>query len=524
MPICTFSNDYDAKDYTLVDNTFITHCMPIMTETEVKVYLFGLMLCHNVYGADNNLDGICKGLNLKNSEVKKAFEGMQNKGLVTITSTYPLTVRYNLPTKALRATRTYNPDKYSDFILNIQQLFVDKELSENDLHAFVDFLVDSKMEDDALVMIARYCIDLKGKNISRNYVLTVARSWLQEGCLTVSDVEKRFFQVESVTDQIKQILHGLKSKRGVDIEDRELFLKWTSKLGFTLDAILAACRLIKKGGMTSLDELLEKFAEQNVFTKEDIKAYAERREQIEECTKNVLYELGLRYQDYTVISDETIAPLFAKGFTGKSLHKIARYCRLNSTRDIQGFEKTVDEFYRGGYITEHSIDLQLDALTRFDENIQNIIYATGSSRKITAQDRDLYRTWVVTWGINEETVLKIATQSQGKAYAMGWISSKLSDLRENASFVPDLATPERSTQKQEGKLSDFEKADIREKLLEDSAYAILMAKKKKLDFEMSDYIFSDKTVPVTMQTECEELQKQIDKRIIELGYKPEDLR
>ena len=51
-----------------------------------------------------------------------------------------------------------------------------------------------------------------------------------------------------------------------------------------------------------------------------------------------------------------------------------------------------------------------------------------------------------------------------------------------------------------------------------------MAKKKKLDFEMSDYIFSDKTVPVTMQTECEELQKQIDKRIIELGYKPEDLR
>lgn len=522
MPICTFSNDYDANKYTLVENRFIIDYLPIMDANDIRVYLYGLYLCHNVYSVSNNLDGICKGVNLKNSEVKKSFEVLQALGLVNITSTAPLSVIFNSPEKALPAHRTYNADKYSDFILNIQQLFVGKELSETDLHAFVDFLESSEMQPDALIMIAGYCIDLKGGNVSRNYVLTVARSWASEGCLTVSDVENRLLQAESVSEQIKQILHALRSKRQPDIDDREYVIKW-GKLGFDIDAILVACKRIKRGGMSALDELLESFAGDGVFTAPDIKAYTEHREQIEACTTNILKNLGLRYQDITAVCELSIAPLFQKGFTSNGLQKISRYCYMNGTRDMAGFCRTVEDFYKGGYISDHSIDLQLDALTRFDDNVQNVIYATGSSRKITAADRDLYRTWSVVWGISDQTILQYARESQGKAYAMSWLGNRLSELKGNDVFVPEKAVKEPTEKKPSG-MSDFEKAEIREKLFEDAIYSTLMARKKKLDFELSEYVFSDKAIPPTKQKEVDDLQHQIDARILELGYKTEDLK
>lgn len=524
MPLCTFSNDYDAKNYTLIENKFITDYLPIMTDDDIKVYVFGLYLCNNAFGEDNNLNSFCSGTGLKASDVKKAFENLQKMGLVTVVSTAPLSVRFNSPSKALPANRTFNRDKYSDFCLNIERIYPTDDLTQNDLFSFIDFLEDTKMEQDAFVMIAGYCIDRVGKKVKRNYILSVARSWAEEGISTVSDVEKRLIQVDAVTSEIKQVLRALRSKREPDLDDRELYLKWL-KLGFSLDAILIACKRVKRGGMTSLDEAMEDYAARNVFTAQDVKAFDERKEEIESCTIKILQNLGLRYQDVTAISDENVAPLFQEGFSSEGLQKISRYCRMIGVRDLAGYEKTVEDFYKGGYISAHSIDLQLDALTKFDENVQNLIYATGSTRKITPQDRDLYRTWVVSWGIDEETVLRFARESQGKAFAMSWLGARLSAYRESDEFSASAVTPSiAKTEKPAGGLSDFEKAEIREKLMEDAVYSDLLGKKKKLDFEMSDYVFSDKTVPVTMQKQLEDLQKQMDSRIVELGYKAEDLR
>lgn len=524
MPLCTYSNDYDAKNYTLLENKFITDYLPIMTDDDIKVYVFGLYLCNNAYGEDNNLNGFCLGTGMKANEVKKSFENLQNLGLITVIATQPLAVRFNSPSKALPQNRTFNRDKYSDFCTNIEQLYPTDALTQNDLFAFIDFVEDTKIDQDAFVMITRYCIDLVGKKVKRNYILTVARSWVEDGIKTVGDVEKRLIQVDSVTGEIKQVLRALRSKREPDLDDRELYLKWL-RLGFSLDAVLVACKGIKRGGMISLDDTLEDFATRQVFTAEDIKAFASRKETIENCTAKILQNLGLRYQDTTAISDENIAPLFQKGFSSEGLTKISRYCRIIGVRELSGFEKTVEDFYKGGYISDHSIDLQLDALTKFDENVQNLIYATGSTRKITPQDRDLYRTWTVTWGIDEQIILKFARESQGKAYAMSWLGSRLSTYRESNEFsMSAVSSPTAEATKKTGGLSDFEKAEIREKLMEDAIYSSLLGKKKKLDFEMSDYIFSDKTVPVTMQKQLEDLQKQMDERITELGYKTEDLK
>lgn len=525
MPICTFSNDYDAKNYTLLENKFITDYIAFLHEDEIKVYMYGLFLCNNPYGEDNNLNGIAKGTNLTPEKVKQSFETLSSYGLVSVVATMPLSVRFNSPNKAFPCNRTYNKDKYSDFVTSVQMLYVEKDVTETDIHAFIEFLEDFKMESGALLLIIRYCMDLKGKSVNRNYILAVAKNWVKDGCLSIPDVENRIMEVESLTEQIKQVLHALKSKRAVDLSDRDLYLKWTRILGFEHDAILTAGRKVKKGGMEKLDSDLENFAKQSIFTAEDIKKYAERREQIFDCTFKVVKRLGQFYEDCTSIAEDIIAPLFQKGFSREGLLKIASYCHINGIRDIKGFSKTAEDFFRGGYINDHSIDLQLDALTRFNESVEQVVSATGSTRRITQQDKDFYHTWSVLWGISDETILRYAYESQGKAYAMSWISNRLSEIKENDSAVYDTPQVQNSGEgkKKTSKLSDFERAEIREKLQEDPMYAVLMQKERKLKFEMSQYLFAGKDIPITMKEESEQIKTQINNRIAELGYNPDDL-
>lgn len=525
MPICTFSNDYDAKNYTLLENKFITEYLPLLTDEEIKVYMYGLFLCNNPYGEDNNLNGIAKGTNIKPEKVKQSFETLSTYGLVSVVATMPFTVRFNSPNKAFPCNRTYNKDKYSDFVTSIQMIYVEKDVTETDIHAYIELLEDSKMESGALLLIIKYCMDLKGKSVNRNYILAVAKNWVKDGCLTIADVENRLLEVESLTEQIKQVLHALKSKRAVDLSDRDLYIKWTRSLGFDHEAILTAGKKVKRGGIEKLDSDLENYAKEGVYTSEDIKNHAERREQIFDCTYKVIKRLGLYYADCTCVAEDIISPLIQKGFSQEGLLKIASYCHINAIRDIDGFNKTAEEFFRGGYISDHSIGLQLDALTRINENIKTIIEATGSTRRITQQDKDFYHTWSVLWGISDETILQLAYESQGKSYSMAWISNRLSEMKANNAAVYDA--PQRQTSvgeaKKTSKISDFERAEIREKLLEDPMYEKLVQKERKLKFEISQYMFAGKDIPITMKEEAELIKTQLNNRITELGFNPDDL-
>ncbi len=523
MPICTFSNDYDAKNYTLLENRFITDYLAVLNAEEIKVYMYGLFLCNNPYGENNNLNGVAKGTNLKPEVVKQAFEALSSYGLVTLAATEPLTIRFNSPNKALPCNRTYNKDKYGDFVTSVQMLYVENDVSESDIHAYIEFLEDFKLESGALLLIIKYCMDLKGKSVNRNYILAVAKNWVKEGCLTISDVENRLLEVESLTEQIKQVLHSLKSKRAVDLSDRDLYLKWTRTLGFDQEAILTAGKKVKKGGMEKLDSDLENYAKEGAFTSEDIKKHAERKEQIFDCTFKVIKRLGQYYEDCTWIAEDIIAPLFQKGFSRERLLKIASYCHINGIRDINGFNKTAEEFFGGGYISDHSIDLQLDALTRFNESVEKIVSATGSTRRISQQDKDFYHTWSVLWGISDETILRLAYESQGKAFAMSWISNRLSEMKENNAAIYDIPQKEGTSEsKKSSGISDFERAEIREKLLEDPMYAMLLQKERKLKFDISQYMFSEKDIPITIKEEYEQIKSQINTRISELGFNPED--
>ncbi len=231
MTLCNFSVDYNTDGYTMVDNAFINHYLAYTKERELKVYLLGINLCQNPSSAENTLDNMCIALDMTADEVIKAFEYWEERGLINIASRSPLTVRFNSPRAAFAPNRKFNKSKYSDFLENLQLLFPNRTLSSNELYQYLTLVEDNNIETDAVLLIAKYCINLKGLNIKYPYIISVAKNWIEEGCHTVADVEERLKESEAAHDNIRAIFSALRKTSSPDIEDRQLYLKWTKSWG-----------------------------------------------------------------------------------------------------------------------------------------------------------------------------------------------------------------------------------------------------------------------------------------------------
>lgn len=521
MPLCNFSVDYNTDGYTMVDNAFINHYLPYTSERDLKVYLLGVNLCQNHNGSENTLDNMCISLDMSAEEVIRSFEYWESRGLVNIASRSPLTVRFNSPRAAFAPNRKFNKNKYSDFIENLQLLFPDRTLSSNELYQYLALVEDNNIESDAVLMIAKYSVNLKGTSIRYPYIITVVKNWIEEGCHTVADVEERLKESEAAFDNIRAIFKALKKTSMPDIEDRQFYLKWTKSWGYDDEALILAAKQVKRGGMQKLDTLLDEFFKQSIFTAKDIKEYAKRRQYMFDTAVQVNKILGLFYQSLDYILEAYINPWFAKGYEQEGLIRIAKYCFMNSIRQLEGMNKVVNDFYAEGIITEDSINEHLHGLMKNDAIISEIIKMTGSTRNVTENDRKFYLTWSVTWGFSDEVIFDAARIAEGRAYAFTYINKVLSkwkkqgagETKETAASVAGIKLD-----------NEYRIAEIKNILGEDAEYKQLDREKKKIVLEMSRYLTRGENLPLEIEDKYKEIINKLNNRIIELGYSPEELK
>ena len=87
---CRFSSDAARREFTPVDNAFISEYLPSATGLQLQVYLYGLMQCYQP-----GMDGaIADALGVSQGAVAEAFCHWQAQGLVRIVSEKPLIVEY----------------------------------------------------------------------------------------------------------------------------------------------------------------------------------------------------------------------------------------------------------------------------------------------------------------------------------------------------------------------------------------------------------------------------------------------
>lgn len=429
MALCTYSSKLALDNYTVLDNRFLNEFLPSATGEDVKVYLFGLTLCSNPDSDDNTIETISKVLSLSENQVKKAFEYWQEMGLVQIVSRDPLEIRY-LPVKSNSGnSKIRNSGKYADFNKQMQEIISGRMITPVEFNEYYSLIESYHFEPEAILLIAKYCTHNKTNAISYPYILAVARDFANDNLKTFQAVEEKFMEQEKASESIGQILISLGLKRKADIDERNMFLKWTKTFGFNLSVILTVAKSLKKrGGFAALDKLLTKYYEMKLMSVQEIENYSVAQDEMYECAKTVSKTLGMIYQDYENVVSTYIAEWFGKGYDSHTLEYIANYCFKQSVRTLEGMGVIVQKFYKLGLVSVEAIEEYIGQILAHDNNIRDILEITGLVRSVSSYDRENYKTWTSNWNYSFEEIKQVAEHAKGKANPMAYLNKIMASL------------------------------------------------------------------------------------------------
>ena len=431
MPLCTFSSKLAMDGFTVIENTFFNEFLPQATGDDVKVYLYGLSLCSNPNSNDNSMDMICKVLSLTEEQVVRALFYWQEMGLVQVVSREPLEVRF-LPVAAHSgSSKIRNPEKYADFNKSLESIISGRMITPHEFNEYYGLIESEHFEPEALLLIVGYCTKFKSPSIGYPYILAVARDFAREGLKTYESVEEKILEQEKSGEEIKQILLALGLKRDADLDERNLYIKWTNKFGFTQGVIVyIAKNIVKRGGFSKLDDALTKFYEQKLLTIEEISEFSEKQDEMFECAKSVCKIIGVYYQDYESVVSSFILDWTNKGYEKPTLEFIAKYCQLQELRSLNGMNVVIQKFYKLGLVSLASIQQYIDAILANDEKIREVLDKLGLLKVISSKDRELYKTWTNSWNFSHEQILLVAKFAFNCAGSMGYVGKVLSSLHE----------------------------------------------------------------------------------------------
>ena len=415
--------------FTVIDNIFFNEFLPQATGDDVKVYLYCLNLCNNPNIEDNNLDSICKVLSLTEEQVKSSCQYWQEMGLIQIVSMSPFEIRF-LPIRTHSGSnKIRHPERYSDFNDQMNKVISGRMITPTEFNEYYSLIETYHFEPDALILIAKYCTQIKSNSIGYPYILAVARNFANDGLKTFESVERKFLEQEKSSVEIKQVLSALGLSRESDLEERNLYLKWTNNFGFTQGVIVEVAKSQKRrGGFVKLDELLTKYYEQKLFTIQEIQNYSSIREGLFETAREVCSIIGVYYQVYENVVDTYISDWTNKGYEKDSLIFIANYCFKQSIRTLDGMNVVIQKFYKLGLITLESIKQYISNIIENDEIIKEILDIFGLLRSVSSNDREMFRTWTTSWGFTEEQILEVAKLLKNSGYNLSYMNKTLSSL------------------------------------------------------------------------------------------------
>ena len=343
MAFCDKEQQLVSDGYTVIDNKFFLNYLPDAPDKCVAVYLLGLALSSS-FGDDNSIDAIAQKLSLTPDDVMTAYQYWDELGLVTVSNDAPPHVTYNaIKVSTTNALRKISPNKYKKFSQQLQDLFVGgRQINPSEYDAYYQFLEDTAFEPEALLAVIKYCVELKGKTINYQYILTVARNEMRKGATTLAVVAEHLNCQQKYDEDLKLVFKQLGINRKFEHSDRETYDKWVRELGFTQDVITNVAKNCKNGGMAKLDALLCEYYKRGAMSLTEIEAYTAQKTRLYDLAKNINKAIGVYYQSVDAIIDEYLAGWLNKGFDDDTLLEIAKYCFRNGIRTLNGLADVVD--------------------------------------------------------------------------------------------------------------------------------------------------------------------------------------
>ena len=436
MSFCSFSKEYNSSAFTSVENVFLYAYLPQASESAIKVYLYGLYLCQSA--GDYSGAEMSAAIGIDEGEMLDCFRYWEEFGLVDIISEDPLAVTY-LPIGLSGAKpRKLNAEKYTEFNHSLQKIISGRMISTNEYSEYFRLMETYNVRQEAMLMIAQYCVDIKGDDIGYKYISAVAKDIATRGITTPEKVEKELENYIVRSGEITAILTALSQKRRPEIEDVKLFAKWTGELGFEPKAIVQAAKTIKRGSIQKLDELMMELYANKKFDEKEIADFAKSKKYLFELAVKINKQLSY-YCDVldTVVTTYT-AKWVAKGFGEDALLFVANYFFRHGKKDLSDMDELLGKLYAEGIV---DIDSMGDYFARISEDnafLKRLLENTGQMRRPNEWDRQNLRQWRA-WGFTDEMIEYAAEISAGKSGPIVYMNAVLGSWKNKNIFTVDEA-------------------------------------------------------------------------------------
>ena len=470
MCLCKYSSSYIINDKTVVDNIFINNFLPDAPDLCVKVYLMGLSKCANSVAHDNNLTNFANVLNVTEQEVIDAFNYWQEQGVVQILNVEPMEVRFMPLNSSLGNIKKYNVGKYTDFNIQVQEILNKRMITPTEFGEYYNVIEKLHIQPEALVMIVKYCANLKGENVNYPYIITVAKNWEKEGVHTAEDVENKITELGVLDDKVMLVLGAMGTKRKVQLEDVQMLNKWLGELDFDLNTIIAVAKRanLKKNkvDINYLNNLLNKYYEMRLHSIVEIENYETQKDNMTTLARQIVKGLGLYYEDLTKVIDTYVVKWVQMGYGDEILVNIADYCFKNSIRTLDAYDRVVQKLYKLGIVTQEAFNEYLADLSAWDDKVRGLLEKLGIKRYVNEFDREFYRTWTESWNFNEQIIDYATSLSVGKSNAIQYMNKILSSwknkgittleqAKEHSTFIPQEQQVKKSDKYTKEQLNSF---------------------------------------------------------------------
>lgn len=408
-----------------VENKFIVDYLPYADGDYVKVYLYGLSLAARKGDSDDAVDRLARRLDLDRATVDAAIEYWAELGLM---SKLGDDITYLSLRSARPKIKKFDVDLYREFNRQTQLYIAARQITPNEYNEYYSLMEKLKIEWQAMVLIVKYCVDLKGDNVASTYILAVARNLALDGYRTYDEVENRLEEYGVYYSDVKQLLAVMGGKRP-DHETFELYKKWLKTYKFDRDTILHAASYIKKGGAAALDAKLTSYKELGLTTSAAIDDYETDRAEMYKFARAVNKSLGVFYENTDPEITNFFRPWLDLGFEKKAIIALAENCFMNGLKTLPDLDAVVRTFLAENILTAKDVADKLGSEKRFDTAIENIMRTIGISGAVKAAYRAFYENWSAKWNFTDEVIAYAATLSVGKSF--GYVNAVLASWHKN---------------------------------------------------------------------------------------------
>ncbi len=428
----SFSKEFSSSKVTVLENSFIKDFLPLASGNAVKVYLYGLFLCNSQ--TEKSVKDVAETLNIPEKEVLDCLSFWEEFELVSVISKEPLQVEY-LPAKSgsYVKPRKFKAEKYTEFSKGLQALLPSRMISTGEFTEYFNIMETYGIKPEAMLMIVKYCIDTKGPNINYKYISTVAKDYGNREITTCEKVEKELSSYLLHQYALEKILSALKLKRKPDIEDLNLFKKWTNVLCFEPDNIIFTAKSIKKGGINKLDAVMHELYSSKCFSKEEISEYLDKKQLVFDLAVKINRALSVYVEVLDTEIDTYVNKWISYGYEENALIFIANECFKKGKSSLVDMDETIENLRKLGVIDLVSICDYYEKEKATYSFIKDVLTIIGINRRPTAWDIDNYNMWK-SWNFSDEMILEGAKLSAGKTSPVQYLNAILSNWKNNGVY------------------------------------------------------------------------------------------